>query len=255
MKRLILGDIHGHWYTAYDIYEKEKPEVVILLGDYVDGFKHNKPEDSKECLDKLIELRNSHIEKYGKDSFIMLVGNHDYHYIQGGERYSGYNHGTYLLCSKLLQEMLNENTLQFIYVDRKNKSIYSHAGISNTWYKSEVGKDTQLEEINDKVPAQSYVFTWFGGDMHGDSIYSSPIWIRPFSLGKDQLLVDGEEWRQVVGHTQTEKILDFNVLEFTSFKEHCNMILCDCLPHEYMVETIDDNGIITNIEYKEYERV
>ena len=55
MKRLILGDIHGHWQTAYDIYNKENPELVIILGDYVDGFSHGTAEEAKECLDKIRE--------------------------------------------------------------------------------------------------------------------------------------------------------------------------------------------------------
>ena len=89
--------------------------------------------------------------------------------------------------------------------------------------------------------------------MHGDTIYSSPIWIRPFSLGKDQLIVEGEEWRQVVGHTHCKKIIDFNIEKFVTFKEHTNLILCDCLPKQYMIENLNDDGIIINVEYKDYD--
>ena len=256
MKRLILGDIHGHWQTAYDIYNKENPELVIILGDYVDGFSHGTAEEAKECLDKIRELKKSHEQKYGENTFITIIGNHDYHYIQWGEHYSGYRHQTQMLCGNLLKKMLENGELVFIYVDRKNKSIYSHAGISNTWIKEEVGENVPVDELNETVSPECYRFTLKGGfDMYGDTIYSSPIWIRPFSLGKDQLIVEGEEWRQVVGHTQCKKIIDFNIEKFVDFKEHTNLILCDSLPRQYMVENLNDNKVIIDVEYKDYEQI
>ncbi|MBO5004272.1 MAG: metallophosphoesterase [Clostridia bacterium] len=253
MKRLILGDIHGHWKTAYDIYNKENPDIVIFLGDYVDGYACRSVDDVKECLESLLELRENHIREHGKDSCIMLIGNHDYHYVEPGEQYSGYSHAIQRHCGSILQKMFDDNIVQYVYVDRINKSIYSHAGISQTWYDEYVDGNCELEEINEKVQSNAYWFTFRNGDWHGDSIYSSPIWIRPFSLGKDQLKIDNEEWRQVVGHTTTigEGIVDFNKEKFANFKEHCNLILCDCLPRQYMVETLNDKGIITKVEYKD----
>jgi predicted phosphodiesterase len=74
-KRLILGDVHGHFGTIKYIYEEELPDKVIILGDYVDSFTVT-PEDCVECLHNVLSLKERHESFKGKDSFIMLIGNH-----------------------------------------------------------------------------------------------------------------------------------------------------------------------------------
>lgn len=70
MKTLVLGDIHGRTIWK-DIVEKENPDFVIFLGDYVSthGF-----ETAEEQLDNLEEILQYKEENPGK--VILLRGNH-----------------------------------------------------------------------------------------------------------------------------------------------------------------------------------
>ena len=34
MKRIVIGDPHGRWGLVKQIYDKEQPDEVIILGDY-----------------------------------------------------------------------------------------------------------------------------------------------------------------------------------------------------------------------------
>ena len=38
IKRIIIGDPHGRWVSFKNIYDKEQPNEVIVLGDYFDSF-------------------------------------------------------------------------------------------------------------------------------------------------------------------------------------------------------------------------
>ena len=69
-KRIVIGDPHGRWEFVKQIYDKEQPDKVIILGDYFDSFKID-AYAQRECYDHIIELRNEHINK-GKGDFIML---------------------------------------------------------------------------------------------------------------------------------------------------------------------------------------
>lgn len=252
MKRLVLGDVHGHWQTIRDIYDKEQPEEVIILGDYVDSFVL-KPEDHKQCLDYLLDLQKIHNSKYNNKSFTLLIGNHDFHYIDNNERYTGYNAKTHMLCSDTIKDAIDNNNMQFVYLDNINHTIYSHAGVSNTWMNT-----YQIPELQFINEASFRYFEFTLGDrfdMSGDSKYSSPIWIRPYSLGNDMYVdKDNITWRQVVGHTQTHgEIIDFNDTKFTQDIEHPNMILCDALPFQYLVETLNDDYTLQSYKITNFE--
>ena len=121
VKRAIFGDIHGHYDSFYELYKKENPDEVILLGDYVDSFTKT-PKECQQCLMNLLDLKKQHNEEGGK--FIMLLGNHDFHYIFSGEYYSGYKPETQQLCGNILKSAVIENKdIIPIYVD--NNIIFS----------------------------------------------------------------------------------------------------------------------------------
>lgn len=248
-RRVVIGDIHGRWELFNTIYNRENPDIVICLGDYLDSFDISSNEQY-ECLNKLISIRNEHEQIHGNDTFIMLMGNHDYHYIYDTEQYSGKSQETKVLCKPILHKMIDEHILKRCFVDHVNKTIYSHAGVSNTWMND--WKVNSLDEIN-TIQLDSFIFTY--GDSfspYGDTKYASPIWIRPWSLGHDMWKDENDEiWRQVVGHTECKDgIVDFNIVKFTNHIEHIPLILCDAITKQYMVEHLDYNGNIIDVEYK-----
>ena len=74
-KRVIIGDIHGRYEAVKLIYDKEQPDDVILLGDYVDTHDMISDDKQKDSLENLLLLKYSH----DKGEFVMLIGNHDFH--------------------------------------------------------------------------------------------------------------------------------------------------------------------------------
>jgi predicted MPP superfamily phosphohydrolase len=79
MKRIVIGDPHGRWNFVKQIYDKEQPEEVIILGDYFDSFNID-VYAQRESYEHIIELRKEHLKKYHR-GFVMLIGNHDMHYM------------------------------------------------------------------------------------------------------------------------------------------------------------------------------
>ena len=85
-KRLVLGDMHGRYEVVHKIYDFEQPDDVIMLGDYVDSHEFISDEDQHEAMKKLCRIRFIH-EHTGKGKFIMLMGNHDFHYYYANTQY------------------------------------------------------------------------------------------------------------------------------------------------------------------------
>ena len=248
-KRLILGDIHGHIDFVKQIYEYETPNDVIILGDYCDSYTL-KPKDIADCFNELLLLKSKH--KCGE--FNLLIGNHDLHYMLTSEEYSGKNYLTESMMHETLMNAWNVKILEPYIVDEKNKTIYSHAGITKTWL------NIWGHKLGDEVNLNSLIFT-FGNTLncYGDCPKNGFVWVRPNSLYNDML--DG--YKQVVGHTVTEKpviigtennkpvIIDFN--DNDKVNSDGIIFLLDTLPFWYMIETLDDNGNLIRREFKKFK--
>ena len=98
-KRLVIGDIHGHIEPFKSIYDKENPEDVIILGDYFDNF-HGNDTEIIDCFKTIVGMKRRHTN--GK--FIMLIGNHDFHYMDMSERYSGKRKSYEYVVSSLIDK-------------------------------------------------------------------------------------------------------------------------------------------------------
>ena len=242
MKRIVLGDTHGHFDNVFDIINKENADVTILLGDYMDSFII-KPEAMASGMKKLLKKKR----KLG-DKLVLLMGNHDFHYIHPMERYSGYNRATQVSCGDILKDAFNKHEISVAYVDDVNHVIYSHAGISSTWRKENY-PDCPLDQLS-SININCFRFSHARfGDMYGESRYQGPLWIRPRTLANDLLEYgdDHEKWTQVVGHTVS---MSGKPVILADGK----VIVIDCMPFYYMRETIDDEtGKITNVEFVEYK--
>ena len=248
-KRLILGDIHGHIDFVKDIYEYETPTDVIILGDYCDSFKL-KPKDIECCFKELLKLKANH--KRGE--FHLLIGNHDLHYMLTSEKYSGKNYLTESMMHDILMKAWDDNILEPYIVDEKNKTIYSHAGITKTWC------NIWNHKLGDKVNLDSLRFT-FGDtfNCYGDCPENGFVWVRPSSLYNDML--DG--YKQVVAHTVTQKPIiigkENNRESFIDFNDNDRVnsegliFILDTLPFWYMIETLNDNGKLIRREFKKFK--
>ena len=259
-KRIIFGDFHGHFDSLAQIYQDENPYSVIHLGDYFDNFS-NDVEKIKGDFEKLLALREQHLSDTKKGDFTLLLGNHDFHYLlYGVEKYSGYNPKYDIYAHTKLKELWDSNQLKLIEYDYTSKTLYSHAGITNTWLKENRMDGIDIHYLNDSKLLNLYTlrFTYAGGgDVYGNSIYSSPIWIRPKALIKDLYKdLEGNTWTQIVGHTNNStplcyykrnnsdnfySLVDYN--QINSWEEKPSVYVMDCMPFYYLRETINENGI------------
>ena len=196
-KTVIIGDIHGRdcWKQ---IVASENPDRVIFMGDYFDSFDNTAVEQMHN-FKEIIDWKQS-----GQSEVIMLIGNHDYHYINSSETYSGFQHGTSSAINFLLYE--NRQHLQMCY--QMGDFLFTHAGVSYDWLKINKweGWESVEEKVNDLWEYTPNAFAFAGRDPYGDSTISSPIWIRPHSLQKANRDTLRDQFIQVVGHTTQGKI-------------------------------------------------
>lgn len=259
-KRIVLGDIHGRTDIFDKIYEAEKPVdstmySVILLGDYLDTHENISSEDQIKGLKHLLEVQKNHISKYG--NFIMLMGNHDFHYFcqDPEEQYSGYNIHTAVMAYPILKEAIDKHNIKFAEVDMLNRTIYSHAGVTNTWinYRDKVSIPIDLIDV---ASIDDFKFT-YGNHMnsYGDDPMNGPLWVRPNSLLRDMYsdfdndLHKVTTWTQIVGHTSCKKPIishedgsKWKEDEDWRFAKFWNI---DCLSKGYyIVEKINEDSIV-----------
>ena len=229
-KILVLGDIHGRTCWA-DIIKKENPDKVIFLGDYVST--HEDISEEQQCLN-LEDILN--YKEVNPDKVILLIGNHDdQHLGYSWAECSGHSRNVEKYMVSIKDRFLADT--QWIYVE--GNIIFSHAGISKTWFNNFAFEDINL--LNNCEPSEKFAFTPNSfSDYYGNSITQPCVWIRPISLVQDAL--DG--YIQVVGHTPFK-----NITNTKSIRDDWPEIwLCDCLPKEYLV--IENDEFIVN-KYEE----
>jgi hypothetical protein len=132
------------------------------------------------------------------------------YFITMGESYSGFQSTHAFLISDLIQSNLHH--LQMAH--QHDNYLFTHAGVTNTWLINH-GFANQKEItvfLNDLFTHRPVSFRFTGNDWYGNSIESSPVWVRPESLMKDAYKKN--ELKQVVGHTVVPHI---NIVDDTYF--------------------------------------
>lgn len=209
MKTLVLGDIHGRsvWKLIYEI---EKPDRVIFIGDYFDSFDI-KGADQLNNLQDIIKFKESEVSEV-----ILLIGNHDHHYFPevGDTGTSGYQH----LLAPSISYIVGENRKHLQMAYQMDEYLFTHAGVSSVFMDSVYGKDGWKVEniatdLNELFKYKPKTFQ-FGNmlsyntyqDPYGDNEGQSPIWIRPKSLMRANKDTLRKKVIQVAGHTQQQQI-------------------------------------------------
>lgn len=219
-KVLVLGDIHGRTIWK-DIIEEEHPDFIIFLGDYVSTHDNISSEQQISNLEDIISYKEDHL-----DSVILLRGNHDCQFL--GYYWAECSGLDRTVLRYMSQPEFREKFLsltQWIYVD--NKTIFSHAGVSQVWMDNSGIKD--VNDINNLEPSELFGFNPDSPfDYSGNSITQPLTWIRPTSLAMCNVI----GYDQVIGHTPIGKIT--NMKKETKGKQ--NIWLCDALgSDQYLV--------------------
>jgi len=202
MKIVAVGDIHGKTVWR-KIFDAEPCDRFIFIGDYFDNYENTPTRDQVDNFNAIVALKREFPSKV-----VLLVGNHDYHYMAGvdsSERYSGYQRHGAIDIQEAIEAARRQGALQMAY--QEGDIVFTHAGVTKTWFsaysKLDVTEpvDGVADAINEVFATRLDAFEFCGQDQYGDSITQSPIWVRPRSLVADRI-----PHRLVVGHTQVQAV-------------------------------------------------
>jgi hypothetical protein len=200
MKTVLIGDIHGRdiWKK---IIEKESPNRVVFIGDYLDSFDISPVEQIYNLKEILHFKKNTDIE------VITLIGNHDYHYMNVGETYSGYRPQTQIHVQDIFKENIDDFKMAYSF----DKYLCTHAGVSSIFMNNTFGDNWDVETIVDTLNLtfryKPLTFKFNGWSPYGNDVTQSPIWIRPESLlysNKKHNIK--KRWIQIFGHTEEKEL-------------------------------------------------
>ena len=150
MKIVVIGDVHGKLIWQ-DILDKENPDQVIFLGDYVSTHGLESTEQQITNLDSILEYKMNN-----PDTVVLLRGNHDMQHLgYSWAECSGWDQKLYEMMKSRIDNYLN--LTQWIYIDDNLNTIFSHAGISTEWM-NQVAKINSIYEINDLAPSEIFGF-------------------------------------------------------------------------------------------------
>ena len=94
-KITIIGDIHGRTIWEKIVEKENDSDLFIFLGDYFDSYDNLTPGTEINNFKKILKFKNENPHKV-----ILLLGNHDLHYIID-ERWSRYSIYTQELLNNL----------------------------------------------------------------------------------------------------------------------------------------------------------
>jgi predicted MPP superfamily phosphohydrolase len=199
-KIICIGDVHGRTHWKKIVEEEKDADKIVFIGDYWDSWQV-KFEQQRSNFLEILELKRSM-----PDKVVLLLGNHDYHYVQYGEQYSGYQADHADEIGFIVREALKEKLIQTAYSD--GKYLFTHAGVTNTWLEDNKWEPVFTPMLAEEISLMSAIYPEilrFNAsnplDQSGDSITQPPIWVRPRALTSDML----QGCVQVVGHTTQKK--------------------------------------------------
>ena len=211
-KILVLGDIHGR-LIWYDIIQKENPDLVIFLGDYVSTHELISAEQQLSNLEDILNYKSEN-----PDKVVLLRGNHDVQLLgYSWAECSGWDPKVYKGMLPMKERFLS--LTQWIYRIPDTNIVCSHAGISDAFLKNveeylvnhrgsqyddgSIDTEIVIDLINTIEPCELFGFTPCKmSDFCGESATQPCTWIRPYTL----LHYGVRDIIHVVGHTPIKHI-------------------------------------------------
>jgi len=126
MKYLIVGNLHTRLYKLERMEKAEKPDVVILLGDYFDGYGVG-----TVARDETISFIKNNLDN---KKYVFLLGEQDVQYLWPTEvtACANFKHGVFLSVDEKIAESDAIKKFKWYYwLDEK--TLLSHAGLSRWW--------------------------------------------------------------------------------------------------------------------------
>lgn len=218
---IIIPDIHGRDFWRKAVAQRKEEDTLIFLGDYLDPYENEWIywSDAYKGLLDIIALKRESPEKV-----VLLLGNHDLHYLFPVLRGSRYNEYQAEKIHKTFVDNMDCFQMAVEYAVGGKRYLFSHAGVHPEWLK----KHSDLFGSADKVTAETFNRLMFTDEFvealsdvsalrGGWSRVGSMIWADIDEFAGTQL--DKSEMYQVFGHTKCPN---------GQPKVYGNMICLDC---------------------------
>jgi hypothetical protein len=203
MKIISIGDIHGRPY--WNNINPDNYDVIIFNGDYVDSYTFDN-EHILSNLMKIIDFKKDFPEKVN-----LNLGNHDLPYMWNYATFpcSGFRAEIYFD----LHDLFYDNKDLFQVAHQIGNHIWTHAGISNGWFRHNIAMiDQYAEKFETKNLAETLnIIAWTKDNtiLHqvsdyrgGDSEYGGITWADRRETRNNYL----KGYHQIVGHTPIDEI-------------------------------------------------
>lgn len=230
MKIAIIGDIHSRkiWKDVVLDALTNKVDKIIFLGDYIDPYFITTYNHNKKILNNIINFK-----KHNINDVILIIGNHDAHYIYDSispcQRYDIKN-------ANKLKKLYKDNFDLFQIAYQEKNHLFTHAGVSDRWLlyndipdlkddKSNIGEVLNNMTLDIKSLSILNKLSYFRG---GFDLYGGPLWANYNETQQDYI----DDIHQYVGHNKVEEI-------HTSYIKNTNgsITYCDVLhtPNDDMI--------------------
>ena len=212
---IIIPDIHGRNFWKEAVTGREE-DIIVFLGDYLDPYPHDFPDKTADEIweqtwnnfNDIIEFKKKH-----PSNVVLLLGNHDLHYIypkmDDSSRYD------YERASQI-KEKFNENKDIFLLAYERTingkRFIFSHAGIHKLWtadwFGSSVTDKNVVDYMNNRYlandPSLPRALDQYSTYRGGWESYGSMVWadVREWWSEKPRSSPFGDV--QIFGHTQLD---------------------------------------------------
>ena len=205
MKVLVIPDVHLKTWIfdkAENVLKSGKADLAVCLMDMPDDW------DMEFQIDRYRAIYDRAIA-FAKDypDTLWCYGNHDLSYPWGRleSGYSPYAERTVMEKLEELEKSL-KNSSQINIMHRIGQVLFSHAGLSMEYVKSLNKKllDADIDVVLRSVNTASQDKLWND---------ESPLWLRALDVRRKAFRL--EKYKQVVGHTPVEKIMEQGGMIFT----------------------------------------
>ena len=146
---IIIPDVHGRDFWRWAVAQRKEENTIVFLGDYLDPYEDEWIywSDAYKGLLDIIALKQENPEKV-----MLLLGNHDLHYIFPSLRGSRYNEYQAEKIRKTFLDNLDYFQMAAECEIDGQRFLFTHAGVNKAW----VEKYADLFGSVDTVTAETF---------------------------------------------------------------------------------------------------
>ncbi|MFV2015603.1 MAG: metallophosphoesterase family protein [Candidatus Heimdallarchaeota archaeon] len=224
---LSIGDTHGR--NNWQVVDPTQYDYVIFVGDYFDSW------DVSNTV-MLDNIRNIIEFKKQNDNVILLLGNHDIHYLYSDPEFQGSGYRPEIALT--FQEILLQNQDLFKIAFQIENVLWTHAGVNENWATSYL-IDVPISEYANRLQEMLQVsktrkaLVAIGGSRGGFWPTGGPLWSDHYH---DNIKNPIDGLVQIYGHTEVKDIIKIKKADYS-------LINIDCIAgsnkfYEYQINVI-----------------